>query len=469
MSRNRPKKIVELCIQELSKKGNGKESGCKVEVPFTAPGDLVKVEIQKKNSGKLLEILKPSKDRIAPKCIHFGACGGCRFQHLPYDHQLSFKQGLVEKLLRPFFTDETTLLPIVPAPKIWNYRNKMEFSFSSDKKGEKFLGLILMNSRGKVFHLNECHLVNPWMVEVLKATRKWWEESSLLAYHPPTNTGSLRTLIVREAFQSGDRLVMLTVSGNPEYGLQKKELENFVKTIREKAEPSNPEASLSIFLRIQQLLPGKPTEFYEMQLYGKETLRETLLVAPEQDKETFEVHFGISPSSFFQPNTQQAEKLYSLALQMAKLSGEEVVYDLYCGTCTLGISLSKWARQIIGVELSMEAILDAKENIARNGCENVTLLNGPCQEVLHRIIQENSLPKPDLILLDPPRAGLEKAIYDILALQSKELIYISCNPESQAKDMGLFRENGYRMLKIQPVDQFPHTFHIENIVYLKRN
>lgn len=467
MSRKNRVQIVEADIQGLSKKGDGialyGEPSRRIEIPFSAPEDRVLAEVRKKKGSKLLEVIKPSKLRIPPKCVHFGSCGGCKLQHLPYEEQLNFKQGVIAKLFNDLLLDRKNLLPIIPS-KPWGYRNKMEFSFSMDKEGNKYLGLILLNSRGKVFNLTECHLVNSWMVDALKAARSWWEGSSLQAYHPPKNQGSLRTLTVREGVHSGDRLAMLTVSGNPDFALSKADLDTFVKTLREAIEPKDANSFLSIFLRIQQILPGKPTEFYEMKLYGKEGVREQLTISPFKGKEASHSQFMISPSSFFQPNSEQAEKLYSLALQMAELKGGEVVYDLYCGTGTLGISFAKWAKQVIGVEISSESALDARENAKANGFENVTIFTGSCASIL----QEKSLPPPDLLLLDPPRVGLEKAVQEVIVLKSPTIIYISCNPETQAMDIKILLENGYQLVKIQPVDQFPHTPHIENIALLKK-
>jgi len=467
MPRKKSEKTVQVSIKELSKDGNGvgvwEESPTPVEVPFTCPGDVVLAKIRNKRSGKyhgqLLEVLQPSKERIQPRCIHFGYCGGCRWQHFSYERQLQLKQLFLQNILAPLLTAGVTLLPIMPCESPWAYRNKMEFSFSSDKKGNRFLGLMLEGSRGKVFNLTECHLVNPWMAEALKAVREWWADNGLTAYHPPTNQGSLRTLTLREGLSSGDRLAMLTVSGNPDFALSKPQLEAFTAYLRASVEPIDPQLNFSVFLRIQQILKGKPTEFYEMKLYGAEGLRETLNG----------LYFMVSPSSFFQPNSKQAEKIYQAALEMANVRGEEVVYDLYCGTGTLGISFAKHVKQVIGVEISEESALDARTNASINGLKNVTIFGGSCAAVLHKIREEKNLPKPDIVLLDPPRAGLdEKALEELLMLDGHTLIYISCNPISQARDLKALLEKGYRLIKIQPVDQFPQTIHLETVALLKK-
>lgn len=471
MSEKKPPQTVKTFIEKLSKKGNGigfiKERSKEIEVPFTFPGDSIEAEIRKKKrdkyQGKLLNLLVPSKDRISPKCLHFGACGGCRLQHISYIKQLEVKQERVQSLFSTFLFPSDSFLPIVACDHPWNYRNKMEFTFSSDKKGESFVGLILEGSRGKVFNLTECHLVNPWFAKALNVVRNWWQKTGLTAYHPPSNQGALRTLTVREGITTGDRLIMLTVSGNADFALNKSHLESFVYELRKAVEPEDPSTYFSLFLRIQQAIKGQPTEFFEMHLFGKDHIREKMTI------KNHTLDFQISPSSFFQPNTRQAEKLYSLALEMAELSGEEIVYDLYCGTGTLGIVFAKWVKQVIGVEISLESALDAKTNIKHNHLENVQIYTGSCGSVLHEIREKKSLPKPNLVLLDPPRMGLDaKSLEEVAALESPTIIYISCNPETQANDVKFFIENGYALIKLQPVDQFPHTMHIENIALLKR-
>lgn len=481
MRKHKEKRIVEVNITQYSPKGNGigffqlpdgKEQS--VEVPFTIPGDKVRSLLLRKRAGiytsLLEEIVQPSCDRIAPKCIHFGACGGCRWQQIAYERQLQQKEREVRQCFAPFLTYLVDFKPIVPCMPPWGYRNKMEFSFSSNAAKNPFLGLYLDASKGKVFNLEECHLVNGWFAETVKTVRQWWQESHLEAYHPLKNTGSLRTLTVREGMRTGDRLVMLTVSGNPDFALKKHDVEAFAAFVRAAVEdPSRPKANLSIFLRVQQIAKGSPTNFYEFHLYGPDHIREILHIKLDPHEEPHELQFKISPTAFFQPNTRQAEQLYSLALSYASIQSSDVVYDLYCGTGTLGICAAKKAKQVVGIEIAPESTLDAQANAKSNSIQNIDFLTGSVPEMIQMIRKEQKLPLPDIVVVDPPRAGLDpQAIKQVVGLNPKKIVYISCNPASQAANLAELIPAGYRLKLLQPVDQFPHTTHVENIAVLER-
>lgn len=477
MSRRNLQHSTEVNVTEFTKKGHGlgvtaDEHQRLVEVPFSLPGDKVQACLYRKKNGifnsKLEEIINPSPLRIESKCIHFGVCGGCRWQHLSYEDQLKVKQNKINSLFTSFLPLGVTIAPIVPCNPPWEYRNKMEFTFSGDASENKYLGLIIDSSRGKVLNLTECHLVNPWFIQALKATRSWWGKSDLLPYHPHANKGSLRTLIVREGLRTGDRLVMLTVSGCPEYALNRHHLEGFVSFLRDAIEPIDPSKKLSIFLRIQQAVKGVETSFYEMLLYGPDHIRETLYIQTGPSESTA-LNFDVSPSAFFQPNTQQSEKLYSLALQLLNIPLNSVVYDLYCGTGTLGICAAKKAKQVIGIEISAESSLDARTNAIKNHLPHVKIITGSVREMMTAIRQEGIFPLPDVVMVDPPRMGLDPDTLKHLAeLNAKKLLYISCNPVSQAENLVDLIEMGYQITAVQPVDQFPHTVHIENIIVLEK-
>jgi 23S rRNA (uracil1939-C5)-methyltransferase len=454
---------VEVKIDSFSKEGKGigtflrhDNITCPIEVPFAIPGDTVIAQLLPRRSGiyhsRLLEILTPSPDRIVPRCVHFSICGGCRFQQISYEKQLELKRETIKRCFPEIpFT-------IMPAEEIWHHRNKMEFTFSSDSSKSHYLGLIMEGSRGKVINLTECHLTHSWFVETLTAVRNWWKGTTLEAYHPHRDTGSLRTLTMREGKRTGDRMVFLTVSGHPEYALQKHHLEEFAAVVREVAEKN---CKLSIFLRIQQAIKGKPTQFFDMHLYGPDHITETFNIGNDP------LTFTISPSAFFQPNTTMAEKLYMKAIELVAPIRDKVVYDLYCGTGTLGICMAKKAKEVVGIELSADAAYDARNNAALNGLDNITIYTGTVEDKLKEILEEKLHPFHDIVVVDPPRAGLDpRSIEHLKTLKAPKILYVSCNPATQAKNIAELTAAGYKLISIQPVDQFPHTPHIENIALL---
>jgi len=431
------------------------------------PGDSVRAKVIKKRGGihsaLLEEVVTQAANRQTPLCKHFARCGGCRWQHVPYAEQLELKEALVRKSFAALIDDSVLWKPLVRSPQEWQYRNKMEFSFSQNARKELFLGLMLGASRGKVENLTECHLVHPWFMEAVEAARQWWKEAGVEAYHPSRNAGSLRTLIVREGFRTGDRMVMLTVSGNPDYALNKAQIAAFTAHVRRAVEPKSGEGSLSVFLRIQQIAKGVPTNFYEMHLYGTEHVREVMHVGSER------LQFHVSPSAFFQPNPLQAEQLYAAAVELAEVPADATVYDLYCGTGTLGICVAKSAKQVIGIEASPEAVIDARENATLNGVHNIRFFQGTVEDLLAKVHEENSVPRPDVVFVDPPRAGLDpQALLQLVDLQSPKIVYVSCNPVTQAANIAELIKGGYRLTIVQPFDQFPQTVHIENIAVLER-
>ena len=474
-------------------------SSRKVVVPCTMLGDVVEVTARtcKRSAcrGILKKIIKPSPQRVQARCPHFGVCGGCRTQHVSLAQQLKYKQDFVHQLfsssgpfgshspdphspLSPLGNASTTYAPIEPSVCSWEYRNKMEFSFSSDAKGEHYLGLFDLQGRGRVMNVEVCYLVEPWMAQLLKVVRSWWKDHALTAYHPHHNRGCLRTLTLRQGFASGDRLAMLTVSGNPEDALPQTAMQDFAERMQAFRCQEKPEATFSSFVRIQQICKGAPTQFFEILLQGPGVIRETLNVQAQQTQTPQALYFHIGPTSFFQPNPKQAERLYSLALQMANLTDRTTLYDLCCGTATLGIAAAPFVQRVIGVELSPEALLDAKTNRTLNGCQNVTFHQGDVGAVVARlaseeISQEESVQSTQgahrVVVVDPPRAGLVKAAHQaILALKPQQILSISCSPVSQASDVHAWVSAGYRLVRVQPVDCFPHTPHIENICLLER-
>lgn len=386
--------------------------------------------------------------QATPRCRHFPTCGGCVRQHVSYPAQLALKQAYLEKLYA-----EMPLLPIIPCTSPWQYRNKMEFSFSQDRAGTRFLGLF--KKRARVVDLEECHIVPPWFSAVLAVVRDWWAESGLFAYRM-NDTGTLRTLILREGKHTGDKLIMLTVSGNPLFAMSKEQRQSFVEAVFGVVG----RARVAVFVRIQQICKGRETQFFEMHLAGPDHLLEKCIV------EGKEFTFKISPSSFFQPNTEMAEVLYAQALGLIRAPVTHLM-DLYAGIGTLGLVCASKAQQVTSIELNPYAVYDAESNKELNGVDHCTMVCGDVGKVLKERVQAPDFIPPECLIVDPPRSGLDQTAMQVVRqLKPKEIIYVSCNPQTQVDNIRALAQDGYQADHLQPVDQFPHTTHIEMVAHL---
>ncbi len=468
---------ISVCIDHLNPRGWGvgqyaphsSAQPGKVEVIGALPGDELSVRLSRKRRGKwrgdLFDVQRPSPLRVQPRCAHVPLCGGCTWQQMDYQAQLKEKERRVQKVFAELIQiHHAECRPILPCEEPWRYRNKMEFSFSQNRAGERFLGLVIAGSKGHVLNVKECHLVSSWFTQLLTQVYSWWEQSGLTAYRM-NDTGTLRTLILREGKRTGDKLIMLTVSGNPAYAIPKSDLNRFIEAVKAVI-PEKEWPRLSIFLRIQQIHKKMPTQFFEMHLFGPDHLVEKMHLSLDTP---VELSFKISPTSFFQPNTFQAERLYSEALRMITFPKNHVL-DLYAGTTTLGMAMAARAKKVTAIELNPHACFDAESNKALNQFTHLEIL---CGDVGKKLGELRALPDfipPDLIVVDPPRTGLDvTALSHLKALQTEEILYISCNHETQAANIREMCTMGYRLACIQPVDQFPHTPHIENIALLKRD
>ncbi|MBS0634490.1 MAG: 23S rRNA (uracil(1939)-C(5))-methyltransferase RlmD [Verrucomicrobia bacterium] len=455
--------MTTLTITELTPEGWGKASWERpdgvirpVTVPGSLPGETVVCDLFHTRSkkakgllGKIVEVVTPSPFRIVPRCKHFSVCGGCTWQQMPYENQLEEKYSTLKQLFD--YIDDSLIHPIIPAPEAWAYRNKMEFTFSEDSKGQKFLGLIMRASRGRVFTLEECHLVQPWISETLQAIYKWWQEGHLQAFYAPKNSGQLRYLTMRESQTTHDRVIILTVSGNPDYPMKQADLNSFVEVCKAHA------GDVTVILRIQQTHRGSQTQFFEMRLLGPDMFRERVKVGSK------ELEFHLSPSSFFQPNSKQASTIYERALALANLQPDMVLYDLYAGIGIFGMCAAQFVKEVIAIELSADSAYDAKVNSDMLKLTNFRMIKGDVATVL----DDPSLPKADVAIVDPPRNGLgDQAIKNILKLQPHTIVYVSCNPKTQREDVLKLIAAGYKVTAMQPIDQFAQTIHVENIIAL---
>lgn len=452
----KPKKNSEhtVTIERLAFKGKGIASidGFKVFVPDVAPGDVARVHLIKvKNNyaeSKLLEVVEPSPDRVKPRCKHFDTCGGCKWQFLPYEKQTGIKEQHVRDAVeRLAGLPGDLVLPIIANEDPWYYRNKMELSFGPGEKG--MLGFYPPGYHYEVFDLEECYLQAPWMGELVKKVRDFMNERNVPVYSSDTHEGLLRNLIIREGKHTGEVMVILVTStGLFEYR------EEFVKLFEADERIS------SLYWTTIYQAPGQPTWRESQLLAGKEALTEKLRLENGQ-----ELEFDILPEAFFQTNTKQAEVLYSKVVELAGLTGGETVFDLYCGTGTIGLFCAHKAKEVVGIEVNESAVDSARGNAKRNGITNASFYLGSVDKRLSTLKES-----PDVLIVDPPRSGLgDKVVEQCAAFGAKRIVYVSCNPTTMARDLAQFAEQGYQSKSVQPVDMFPQTYHIECVTLLEKS
>lgn len=437
--------------------------GTVVFVEFAVPGDIVNVKVTKKKKnymeGFILEIVKPSEDRLQPFCEHFGICGGCRWQPLPYDMQLKAKQQQVwDQLVRIGHLEIPDISPILPSDKTKYYRNKLEFTFSNKRwiynnedpdslTDEERLGLGFHVGKffDKVLDIKHCSLQPEPSNEIRLFIREYAVTHNLEFYNIRENTGFLRNIIVRNN-QVGD--VMLTVC--------------FAYDDQDKIVPMLDAISVefpqikSLHYVINEKLNDSISDLDCILYKGEDAIWETM----------GKLKFKIGPKSFYQTNSEQAYKLYSVAKEFAALTGNEVVYDLYTGTGTIAQFISDKASKVIGIEYVKEAIEDARINAEANGITNCTFFDGDMKDILTAdFIKEHG--KPEVMIIDPPRAGMHPDVVKVIMEAAPErIVYVSCNPASQARDLAMMSPM-YEITAVQPVDMFPHTMHVENVCALK--
>lgn len=422
-----------------------------VFVENTVPGDKITAKLTRIKTSfleaKLEELVEPSPLRIKPKCKHFNECGGCSLQYLDYKDQLKFKESQVKEALEHLgrFTNPP-VKKIIGCENHWYYRNKMEFSFSMNKTDKIYLGLHPKGYRYDVFDLEECYLENEDIGKIIRLVQDFAREKNLNAYNFHENAGLLRTLTVREGKRTGERLIILTTS-HEDFPYK----DEFIELLKDYA--------TSIYITKHIAQKGSKTIFEAKNVYGKPYLTEELHISNDQ-----KLTFHILPDAFFQPNTLQAELLYNQVLTLGEVTEQDTVYDLFCGTGTIGLFCAHKSKQVFGVDINKNAIENAKQNTLQNNITNTKYIAGDAFEII-----KNRQDNPDVIIVDPPRAGLgEKLCNHLLELNTKRLIYVSCNPATLSRDLKILCEKKYRLTLAQPVDMFPHTYHIETICKLEK-
>ena len=456
--------LEKVRITDIGAEGNAvaRVDDLVVFVPMLIPGDIADIRVLRKrkrfSEGKAIHFHEYSKDRIVPLCLHFGVCGGCKWQHLPYKLQLFYKEKQVrDSLTRIGKTQIPEINPIIGSDEQYRYRNKLEYTFSDRQwlteeqvksgleiSNENVLGFHIPGVFDKVLGIRECHL-QPEPTNYIRNEVNQYSKSKGLAYlNIRDHTGFLRNLIVRNNL-AGD--VMLIVVFNYEDESSRKELLDFINS-------KHPE--IKSLMYIINSKKNDSLSDQEVILYkGADHLMEKM----------DGLNFRISPKSFYQTNTKQALKLYKTAKAFAGLTGNEIVYDLYTGTGTIANYVADTAKKVIGMEYVSEAVADAVENSKINSITNTVFFAGDIKNLLNdEFVRIHG--RPDVIITDPPRAGMaESVVKAILEAKPEKIVYVSCNPATQARDINILSEN-YVVSTVQPVDMFPQTHHVENVVLL---
>lgn len=444
--------IIEIDIDGTGYEGEGvgRYEGMSVFVPFGAKGDRLSVKIVKiaKNYafGKIVEILKPSEKRTEPSCKVFGKCGGCDIMHLAYDAQLEFKRERVVDCMRKIGKIETEVMPTIASENVFRYRNKVQLPIGMTEDGEPFAGFYASRSHRIVKNEN-CMLQSEQSRKVVEAFLAWMKQNGISAYDEQSGKGLVRHIFIRQGETASGKTELLAMPVINGKTLQaEKELTQSMQEVGVTCLCFNTNTA-----KTNVVLGDKTTI-----VFGSGFVEDVLC----------ENTFNISPESFYQVNRPQAEKLYNIALDIADISKNSVVYDLYCGAGTISLCAAKRAGMVYGIEIVPEAVENAKENAKRNNIENVEFMCGDVAQTVQKLKQRA---KPDAVILDPPRKGCSTEMLELLEhLRAKKIVYISCNPATLARDMAFLCDKGYIAGKVTPVDLFPNTCHVECVVGLTR-
>ncbi len=456
-------KEVEILTAASEGKSIAKVDGKVIFVQFAAPGDIVDIKVIKKKKAyleaKIIKTHRLSKLRIDPKCSHFGVCGGCKWQHLPYSEQAKFKhQQVKDQLERIGKIDTSNMSQIIAANNDYYYRNKLEYTFSNlawltefskdmefSERNMNALGFHIPGMFDRVLNIDHCYLQAEPSNEIRLAIKRYADDNNLSFFDIRKQNGFLRNLIIRTA-STGELMVIVVFYHEDEE--KRIALLNYLKNLF----PS----ITSLMYIINEKKNDSITDQKVLLFAGKDHMME----------EMENLKFKVGPKSFYQTNNIQAYELYKITRDFANLSGNELVYDLYTGTGTIANFVAASARKIIGIEYVDEAIEDAKINSEINNINNTEFFAGDMVKVLDDLFVDLH-GKPDVIITDPPRSGMHPKVCDLLnRIQAKRIVYVSCNSATQARDIELLADK-YNVSKIQPVDMFPQTHHVENVVLLE--
>lgn len=456
---------IQVQIEDMSDTGEGigKTDGFTWFVKDAVIGDLVEAKVMKtkKSYGfaRLEQVLKPSPHRVIPPCPVAKSCGGCQLQAMDYEEQLRFKEKKVfNNLLRIGGIDcKARFEPIIKMDNPWHYRNKAQFPVGRDKDGKIVTGFYAGRTH-TIIECEDCLIGVSENARILDCIRTYMEEYEILPYDEHTNTGMVRHILIRKGFQTGQIMVCLVINGPAEKLRESKVLVERLTALFHKTDLKNKSELTTVVCSINQektnVIMGKKL----VNLYGPGVI--TDWIGP--------VQYRISPLSFYQVNPIQTKHLYETALEYAKLTGTETVWDLYCGIGTITLFLARKAKKVCGVEVIPQAIEDACANAKLNGIENVEFFTGKAEEVLPKEYEKNPVPV-DVIVVDPPRKGCDaRCLETIIAMEPKRIVYISCDSATLARDLKVLGENGYEVVQGRMVDMFPWSVHIESIVLLSK-
>lgn len=446
--------IVKLKITSATAEGSGvgkTEDNIVVFVPMTAIGDEIEARILKVKKtyafGKIEKIITPSSARISPDCPNFSKCGGCVWRHISYDEELKIKSQKVRDAVERIGGISTEFRPIIGSERVNRYRNKAQLPIGRDREGGAVLGFYAFHSH-RIIDCDDCALQPEIFKTVMDVTRDFIERTNTDIYDESTGKGRLRHLYIRLGEVTNELMVCYVVNGN---GLKQEDM--LVKMLRE----SLPNLKTVVFNSNREktnVILGNKNRV----AYGKGYITDVLCG----------LKFKISPFSFWQVNRTQAEKLYSKAKEYAKLSGDEVLLDLYCGTGTIGLTMAQDCKQLVGVEIVEDAVNDAKANAEANGINNARFICADAPTAAEQLRKEGTA--PDVVILDPPRKGCgEELVKTIRKMNPKRVVYVSCDPATLARDLKYFSENGYITHEVTPCDMFPRTAHCESVALLTKN
>lgn len=467
--------VVTVRIDDIGNDGEGigKVDGYALFVKDAVIGDIVEAKITKvkKNYGyaRVERVITPSSFRVEPKCAFHRQCGGCQIQAMDYERQLLFKEQKIRNNLMRIGGFESALLdevmePIVGMKNPWRYRNKAQFPVGYDKNENLITGFYAGRTHD-IIPNTDCFLGTAENKQILEAVLSYMKENGVPAYREQTGEGLVRHILIRTGFASGEIMVCLVINGTElpaEKELVKKLTEIFLEEAAQPVEKQIVSISVSVNTERTNVIMGKEIRV----LWGRGYIEDSIRVLGTAEENSIKFH--ISPLSFYQVNPEQTEKLYSLALAYAGLTGKETVWDLYCGIGTISLFLARYAKKVYGVEIVPQAIEDARENARINGIDNAEFYVGKAEEVLPEKYEKEAV-RADVIVVDPPRKGCdEKCLETMLAMKPERIVYVSCDSATLARDLRVLADGGYEVKKVRGVDQFGHSVHVETICCLSR-